>query len=57
MSQEIKLAKPKIIACPQKNCRKKFFTIRDLNIHLKMKHKSDYFIELISGSQVITRLR
>ena len=57
MSQEIQLAKPKIIACPEKNCRKKFFTIRDLNIHLKMKHKSDYFIELINGSQVITRLR
>ncbi len=56
MSQEIQLAKPKIIACPEKNCRKKFFTIRDLNIHLKMKHGAQFKIELDNGSYAITRM-
>jgi len=57
MSQEIQLAKPKIIACPEKNCRRKYDSIRALNIHLTITHKSDYFIDLINGSQAVTRLR
>jgi hypothetical protein len=52
----ILLERAKIFACPQDGCRKKMESLRALNIHLKMKHNSEYKIELDSGSYAITRM-
>jgi len=57
MSQSPQLLQIKIFCCPEFGCRKKFEKIRGLNIHLKMRHKSDYQIEVIDGSTTITGRR
>ena len=57
LSQNPQLLQIRIFCCPEEGCRKKLASLRDLNIHLKMKHKSNYKIELASGSIAITKHR
>ena len=46
-----------IFCCPENGCRKKTGTIKNLNIHLSMKHQTKYKIELIDGSTPIVVMR
>jgi len=57
IKKPIILETAKIYACPEYNCRKKMDSLRSLNIHLCRKHKSEYRIELDSGSYAITVMR
>ncbi len=50
----IQLERARIFACPKDGCRKKMDSLRALNIHLKMKHDSEFKIELDAGSYAIT---
>jgi len=60
IQKPILMERAKVFACPEYGCRKKMSSLRDLNIHLVQKHKSDYRIEFGSssnGSHAITVMR
>ena len=57
MKPKTKIKQLEIFACPFEHCRKKSFTLKGLNVHIVIKHKSNFLLEIIDGNKPIARLR
>lgn len=53
---QTQILKVKIYACPETHCRKKCSTLKNLNIHISIKHKLNYKIELDNQLMGIVRM-